>query len=199
MIVIGLTGNIGSGKSTVARAWRDKRGALLIDADEIGRLVVFPGSETLGELVKHFGGEILQPDGRLDRQRTAQLAFSSQENLQELNSIVHPAIIRTINNELRRALAEGVSAVVIDAALIFEFGFDRSVDAMIVVDAPRKAKIERMLARGRMDRKTIEQVLDFQMDPGELRKRAAWVIENDGGLEDLEREALEVFDRLVKR
>ncbi|HLA40520.1 MAG TPA: dephospho-CoA kinase [Candidatus Glassbacteria bacterium] len=198
MIVIGLTGNTGSGKSTVAHIWKDKRGALLIDADEIGRQVVNPGSETLELLVKRFGSEILLPDGSLDRRRTAELAFTGEESLQALNSIVHPAIIRSINSLLRTALAEGVSAVVIDAALLYEFGFDRSVDVMVAVDAPREVKIARMLSKGKLERRTIERMLDLQMDPAEMKKMAGWVIENDGGLEELESKALELFDRLVK-
>ena len=198
MISIGLTGNAGSGKSLVARLWKEERGAVVIDADELGRSAVKPGSEALAELTRLFGKEILLADGSLNRKRTAEIAFSNAENTRALNSIVHPEIIRNINRQLKEAGREGVKAVVVDAALIFEFGFERYVDVVVVVDAPRELKISRMLAKGKMDRKTVEKVIEVQLPADELKKRADYIIDNSGEIDNLKKKALELFDSLVR-
>ncbi|OGG00611.1 MAG: dephospho-CoA kinase [Candidatus Glassbacteria bacterium RIFCSPLOWO2_12_FULL_58_11] len=198
MISIGLTGNAGSGKSTVAKIWREQRGAVVIDADELGRSAVKPGSEALAELTRLFGKEILHEDGSLNRKRTAEIAFSSEENTRALNAVVHPEIIRNINRQLKEAGREGVKAVVVDAALIFEFGFERYVDVMVVVDAPRELKISRMLDKGKMDRRTIEKIMEVQLPPDELKKRADYIIDNSEDAEGLRKKALELFDSLVR-
>ncbi len=199
MISIGLTGNVGSGKSTVARIWKQERGALLIDADQIGRSVVQPGSRCLAGLVQRFGKEILLPDGSLNRRRMAVMAFSDRENLEALNSIVHPEIIRKINNQLQEARSQGAGAVVVDAALIFEFGFERYLDVVVAVDAPREIKIERMLAKGKINRETLEKILDAQLPADELKAKADHVLDNSADEESFRESALELFDRLLNK
>ncbi len=197
MLAIGLTGNVGSGKSTVAAIWQQKRGAMVIDADRLGSEAVASGSEALGRLVAHFGEQVLLPGGALNRRRTAELAFRTDADRQVLNSIVHPEIIRRIGLEMAAAREAGVEAVVLDAALIFEFGFDDHMDVLVVVDAPRELKIERMLARGKLDRATVERVLEIQLTPEEFRQKADYVLLNEGTPEDLEKAALELYDRLA--
>jgi len=199
MISIGLTGNVGSGKSTVARIWKAERGALLIDADQIGRSVVQPGSRCMARLVQRFGKEILLPDGSLNRRRMAEIAFSDKENLEALNSIVHPEIIRKINDQLQEARSQGAGAVVVDAALILEFGFERCLDVVVAVDAPREIKIERMLAKGKISRETLEQMLEVQLPPQELKEKADYVLDNSADEESLKESTLELFDRLVNK
>lgn len=199
MPAIGLTGNIGSGKSTVAGIWKEKRGAMVIDADRIGSEAVVPGSEALGRLAAHFGDQVLLSDGTLNRRRTAELAFRNDTDRQVLNSVVHPEIIRRIGLEMAAARKARVKAVVVDAALIFEFGFDNHVDLLVVVDAPREIRIERMLAKGKMDRETVERVMEVQMPPEEMRKKADYVLLNEGSLDTLETAALELYDRLVPK
>ncbi len=199
MISIGLTGNVGSGKSTVARIWKQERGALLIDADQIGRSVVQPGSRCLAGLVQRFGKEILLPDGSLNRRRMAVIAFSAKENLEALNSIVHPEIIRKINDQLQEARSQGTGAVVVDAALIFEFGFERYLDVVVAVDAPREIKIERILAKGKINRETLEKILDAQLPAGELKAKADHVLDNSADEESFRESALELFDRLLNK
>jgi len=199
MISIGLTGNVGSGKSTVARIWKQERGALLIDADQIGRSVLQPGSRCLARLVQRFGKEILLPDGSLNRREMAGIAFSAKENLEALNSIVHPEIIRKINGQLQEARSQGAGAVVVDAALIFEFGFERCLDVVVAVDAPREIKIERMLAKGKINRETLEKILDAQLPADGLKAKADHVLDNSADEESLRESALELFDRLVNK
>jgi len=198
MISIGLTGNVGSGKSTVAAIWEKERGALLIDADSIGRSVVRPGSRCLAALTERFGEGILLPDSSLDRRKMAGIAFSDKKNREALNSIVHPELIREINDKLRDARSRDAKAVVVDAALIFEFGLNHCVDVVVAVDAPRETKIERMLAKGKMDRETLERMLEVQISPQELKARAGHVLDNSADQESLKKSALELFDRLVR-
>ena len=199
MLLIGLTGNVGSGKSTVARLWREERGATVIDADLLGVEAVRPGSEALKKLVERFGDKILQADGSLDRRLMGQIAFSSSEDLEALNSIVHPEIIRQITSAVEQAKNKGKPVVVVDAALIFEFGFDEIMDRVVVVDAPLKMRKQRMLAKKKMDDQTLEKLMSFQLSAEELLRRGHYVIENHGDLDALRERALEVFDRMVGR
>ena len=199
MISIGLTGNVGSGKSTVAAIWKAERGAVVIDADKIGRSVVQPGSRCLDRLVQRFGEEILLPDGSLNRRKMAEIAFSDTENREALNSILHPEIIREINDQLRQARSQGAGAVVVDAALIFEFYLNRCLDVVVAVDAPRETKIQRMLAKGTMDRETLEQMLEVQLPPQELKAKADHFLDNTADQESLKKSALELFDRLLNK
>ena len=199
MLLIGLTGNVGSGKSTVARLWREERGATVIDADLLGAEAVKPGSEALKKLVDRFGDKILQADGSLDRRLMGQIAFSSSEDLEALNSIVHPEIIRQITSAVEQARNRGKPVVVVDAALVFEFGIDEIMDRMVVVDAPLQIRKQRMLAKNKMDDQTLEKLMSFQLGAEELRRRGHYVIENHGDLDVLRERALEVFDRMVGR
>ena len=199
MISIGLTGNVGSGKTSVAGIWKKERGAVLIDADQIGRAVVQPGSRCLTRLVQRFGEEILLPDGSLNRRIMAVMAFSDRENLEALNSIVHPEIIRKINDQLQEARSQGAEAVVVDAALIFEFGFECCLDVVVAVDAPSEIKIGRMLTKGKINRETLEKILDAQLPADELKAKADHVLDNSADEESLKKRALELFDRLVSK
>jgi dephospho-CoA kinase len=198
MVTIGLTGNVGAGKSTVAGFWKNERGAVVIDADHLGREAVKPGSKILALLVTRFGKEILLPDRSLDRSLMGQIAFSDRENLIALNEIVHPEIIRLIKEELKKAEKEGARAVVVDAALIIEFGFEGYLDYLVVVDAPQNVRMGRMLALKKMEKSTLERVIEMQMAAEELKLRADYVIENDGKLDGLRVKALAVFDRMLE-
>ena len=197
MVTIGLTGNVGAGKSTVAGIWKKERKAVVIDADMLGREAAKPGSEVLETLVRRFGGEILAGDGTLDRRHMGELAFSKKENLEALNEIVHPEIIRLINLQMEFARKEADSAVVVDAALIIEFGFEIHLDYLVVVDAPKEARSERMMAKKKMTRNTLEKVMLLQLPAEKLKERADYVIENDRDEEWLEKQALEVWDRMM--
>jgi dephospho-CoA kinase len=198
MVTIGLTGNVGAGKSTVAGFWKNERGAVVIDADHLGREAVKPGNKTMALLVDRFGKEILLPDESLDRSLMGQIAFSSRENLIALNEIVHPEIVRLIKEELKEAEKKHTRAVVVDAALIIEFGFEGYLDYLVVVDAPQNVRIERMLALKKMEKSTLERVIEMQMAAEELKLRADYVIENDGNMERLKVKALAIFDRMLE-
>jgi dephospho-CoA kinase len=127
-----------------------------------------------------------------------QIAFSSRENLIALNEIVHPEIVRLIKEELKEAEKKGARAVVVDAALIIEFGFEGYLDYLVVVDAPQNMRIERMLALKKMEKSTLERVIEMQMAAEELKLRADYVVENDGNMERLKVKALAIFDRMLE-
>jgi dephospho-CoA kinase len=198
MLKVGLTGNAGAGKSTVARIWRDERGAFVIDADHLGAEAVAPGTPALAALVERFGPRMLRDDGGLDRGRMARIAFNDPEDLAALNSIVHPEILRRVDDLLAEAEAAGVDMAVVDAALIYEFGLEKKLDCVVLVDAPLDVRRERVLEKGKMDAATFERVVAAQLPAEELRKRADYVIENGGDRKILQRRALEVYEKMLR-
>lgn len=145
-LVIGLTGQTGAGKSTVAALLRE-RGLTVIDADQIARAVMQAGSEVLAGLASAFGADILFSDGSLNRPLLAQRAFSAPEQTARLNAITHPAIIQKMRAETARAFREGVKAVVLDAPQLFESGENQICDFIIAVTAPEPLRIERIMKR----------------------------------------------------
>jgi dephospho-CoA kinase len=193
--MVGLTGGIGSGKSTVADLLRT-RGAPVIDADLIARQVVEPGSEALQKLVERFGPDILQPDGSLDRPALAKKAFVDDESRRDLEAITHPAI----GAEFLRQVGEAKPGTVVvhDVPLLVESkrGFDYG--AVIVVEAPREVRLERLEARG-IPRADAEARMAAQATDEERRAVATWVIDNGGDLVTLERQVDELWPELAKR
>ena len=186
MLLVGLTGGIGAGKSTVAEALQ-ARGAEVIDADEVARSVVEPGSPGLRAVVERFGPGVLGPDGCLDRAALADVAFADDESRRALEEITHPAIAA----EFARRISEAPpgSVVVCDVPLLAESPTARArgYAKVIVVEAPRELRLERLEARG-MDRADAEARMAAQSSDDERRSIASYVIDNSGTLEDLERQ-----------
>jgi len=191
---VGLTGGIGAGKSEVARIL-GKLGALVIDADEMARLAVAPGSEGLAEIKQRWPDAIAE-DGTLDRPAMAALSFGDAATRDALNAIVHP-IVRRLSAE-REAKAKPNQIVVHDVPLLFESGFSKECDANVVVVAPLEIRIERVQARSSLSRDKIERRIAAQMDPAQARQLADYVIENDGSLEHL-RERTEAVYRSLRK
>ena len=129
-LVIGLTGSIGSGKSTVSRLFA-ARGFCIIDADILARRAVEPGTEALAALVKRFGKDVLRADGSLDRALLAERAFATAEATAELNAIVHPAVIRLLREELDAAKHRGEAVIVLDVPLLFQTGLEALCDRIV--------------------------------------------------------------------
>ena len=196
MRVIGLTGNIASGKSTVARVWRSL-GAVVIDADRIGHAVLAPGSETLERLIEAFGEEILS-DGRLDRNRVAAIVFGDEKALERLNALVHPVIGEKIRERIKAERRRKTPVVVVDAALIFEAGIEDAFDLVVVVDAPLERRIL-WLREGRgLGREEALRIEGAQLDPGEKAGRGDFVLENTGTVEALEKAAKSLYAKILK-
>ena len=152
MLLVGLTGGLATGKSTVARLFRDC-GATLIDADRLARQVVQPGAPAWRDIVRTFGKQVLRPDRTLDREALAGIVFRDRTKLQKLNAIVHPRVARKQARLTRKIVRKAPKAVIIyDVPLLFEAGVDKRVDKIIVVTAPLKTQILRLQKRDGLTR-----------------------------------------------
>ena len=192
--VAGLTGTIGSGKSTVARMFRDL-GAYVIDADKIAHQVILPGRPAYEELIKTFGEDILLPDGHIDRKRLAEKAFSSEELRKLLNSITHPRIGEEIMRRLQES-AKKFDRIILDVPLLIEANMDSWLRPVIMVYAPEEICLERIIKRDGVSREHAIARLRAQMSPEEKKKRADFVIDNSGDLERTRRQVLEIWDKI---
>lgn len=185
MITIGLTGNIGSGKSTVARRLAEL-GARVIDADQVAREVVRPGTPGLQEIVEHFGPGILDGRGELDRKKLAALVFADPGARARLNEITHPRIKEAIRREIASrpagpAPGAGPAVTVIEAPLLIEVGLHRDVDEVWVVRIDEENQIRRLMARDGLNVAEARQRLAAQLPQEEKLKIARRVIDNSGG------------------
>jgi dephospho-CoA kinase len=197
MIRIGLTGNIASGKSEVARMLAD-RGATVIDADLLAREAVQPDTQALKDIVKRWGQEVLKRDGSLDRAALRQIVFADQSELDALNRIVHPGVTRLRDREIALAKERGDPIVVCVIPLLFERNIVDEFDAIVLVDAPRPLRLERMVATRGMEATDAMNMIASQM-PAELKRaRADYVIENNGSLQDLERDVDALWSSLQR-
>jgi len=194
-VLVGLTGGIGSGKSTVARMFVE-RGAVLIDADAVAREVVEPGTPGFDAIVEHFGPDVVGPDGRLDRAKIADLVFTDEDARQALNDITHPLV----GEEMMRRVADAPedAIVVMDIPLLAEGGKERAsgYPAVVVVEAPRAVRLERLVARG-MDRDDAAARMDHQASDEQRRAMATHVIDNSGDLAALQEQVADVWDDLL--
>ena len=197
MLLVGLTGGIGAGKSTVADLLAE-RGAVIVDADEVARAVVEPGQPALEQLVERFGSGILDGAGRLDRPALAKLAFVDDESRRDLEGITHPAI----NDEFGRRVAEAPSdaIIVLDVPLLTESpqARARGYQTVIVVEAPRDVRLARLEARG-VDRADAEARMAAQAGDEERRTIATHVVDNSGDRASLERRIDEIWADLERR
>ncbi|MGZ8733754.1 MAG: dephospho-CoA kinase [Acidimicrobiia bacterium] len=197
MLLAGLTGGIGAGKSTVADMLVE-RGAVLVDGDRVAREVVEPGQPALARIAERFGPTVLDSEGRLDRPALAALAFADDRSRRDLEAITHPAIQAEF---ARRVLAAAPDAVVVlDVPLLVESGKanERGYHCVIVVEAPRDLRLERLERRG-VERVDAEARMAAQATDEQRRKIATWVLHNDGDLADLERQVDTVWADLVAR
>jgi dephospho-CoA kinase len=184
MKVIGITGNIASGKSTVARMF-EALGARIIDADEIARIVVEPGEPAGEEIVSEFGRDILEPDGAINRKRLADIVFGDEAKRKRLNEITHPRIMERIRGLVRGYEKEEAHVVMIEAALIVEKGGLKSlIDGLIVVTADEETQIERLIRDKGYKREEAVSRLGAQMPAREKMMHGDYIIDNSGSLED---------------
>ncbi|MCX2826902.1 dephospho-CoA kinase [Bacillus pseudomycoides] len=178
-IVIGLTGGIASGKSTVSQMFRELQ-IPVIDADIIAREVVEQGKEAYKEIVDVFGEEILQADGELDRQKLGSIVFHNEEKRLRLNKIVHPAVRKEMNVQKDMYIKEGVQAVVLDIPLLFESKLTALVDQIVVVAVSPSMQLERLMKRNGFTEEDAKARIDSQMPLAEKATLANKVIYNDG-------------------
>lgn len=180
MLRIGVTGGIGSGKSTVASMFAEL-GAVVIDADAISREIVEPGQPALGALVAEFGPRILREDGSLDRGELASLAFAEAEGTRRLNAIMHPLIRSEAAAQVARAQGEGASVVVYDMPLLVETSQQDLVDLVVVVDVPEELQVLR--ATPRFSETDVRRRIAVQATREERAAIADYVIDNSGSMD----------------
>ena len=198
MVVVGLTGGIGAGKSTFA-ALLAERGAQVIDADQLGRDALKPGQPAWHSVVAQFGDEVLVPSTmEVDRKRLAEIVFNDREKLAALNAIVHPVILKGIADSLERLHATD-AVVVLDAALIVEMGLVDALDVTIVVTANRTQRESRLQRSRGMSPGDIAARISSQATEEERLERADVVVRNSGTLDDLSTEADRVWALLESR
>lgn len=185
MRVVGLTGGIGCGKSTVAAMLR-ARGVPVIDADQLGRDVVAPGTPGLQAIVDAFGAAVLRPDGALDRKGLAAQVFPNPVALARLNAIVHPLIQAAAMARLRELAMQEHPLVVLEAALLLEAGWDRVVDTVVVVTTTPELQLQRLVARGDVTPEDAQARVASQLPLAAKEARADHLIRNDGDLDALE-------------
>lgn len=190
-LIVGVTGGVGSGKSAVMESFQ-KRDIAAEDADHMARVVVAPGEPALDAIAKHFGPDILTPEGALDRPKLRQIIFSDSDAKQWLEELLHPLI----NDELERRLAAAESPyALLVSPLLFETGQSRLVDRVLVIDVPESVQLERASWRDDVDVEQIQRIIDSQMSREERLKRADDVLDNRGDLVAMEEEV----ERLHKR
>ena len=194
MLTVGLTGGIGSGKSTFAGLLA-RRGAQVVDADAIGRTALEPGQQAWHSVVDTFGDEVLAPGMKIDRARLAEIVFANPKALAALNAIVHPVIVSRIAETLEM-LRGTDEIVIIDAALIVEIGLSDALDVLVVIDAPEEVRRKRLADERQMSIEDINARMRAQTDSAELLGRADIVVRNKGSLDDLDREAQRVWEEL---
>jgi dephospho-CoA kinase len=197
MLLVGLTGNIASGKSTVAQMLSE-RGATVIDADVLARRAVEPGTPGYRRIVERWGDAVLAPDGHLDRAALRGVVFSNPEELEHLNAIVHPEVERMRERLVREALERGDRIVVCDIPLLFERHLSENFDRIILVDAPRPLRLERLVKDRGLREPEAMDMITAQM-PAELKRaRADIVIDNDGTLAKLEQDVAAAWATLLQ-
>jgi dephospho-CoA kinase len=197
MLLIGLTGNIASGKSTVAQLLSE-RGATIIDADHLARRAVERGSSAFDAIVRRWGTSVLAPDGHLDRAALRRAVFGNPKELEALNDIVHPEVEQLRAQRIDEARGRGDRIVVCDIPLLFEKKMVDDFDRIVLVDAPRPLRLERLVHdRGLRETEAMDMIAS-QM-PAELKRaRADFVIDNGGTLTELERRVNDIWATLVQ-
>jgi dephospho-CoA kinase len=194
VVLIGLTGGIGSGKSTVS-ALLAERGALVIDADAITRELQVPGTDVFDAMVERFGDAIVASDGALDRQAVADIVFTDPAALKDLGTIVHPAVGVEIASRL--ASAQGTDRIVVlDVPLLVESGRD-DMAALVVVDVDPEVAVARLVAHRGMREDDVRARIAAQVSRQDRLARADMVLDNSGTVEDLERQVAALWPRLV--
>jgi dephospho-CoA kinase len=200
MLVVALTGNIASGKSTVAQRLAE-HGAWLVDADVLAREVVAPGTPALQEIVERWGTALRRPDGSLDRGALRRIAFADESERLALNAIVHPRVEALRQQRVEQGRAAGAKIVVCDIPLLFESGRDRSdsFDAIILVTAPEPVRLARLTQTRALARDEAQRMIDAQMSEHEKRTRADIVIDNAGSRDALLAQVDALWDSLLAR
>ena len=195
--IIGLTGGIASGKSTVSN-WLISQGYPVVDADIAARKVVEPGMPALREITEAFGADILLEDGTLNRKKLGSLIFSDEEKRQMLNAIVHPAVREWMRRETERAFDEGASIVIMDIPLLFESKLTHMVEETVLVYVSKETQLKRLMERDGYNEADALARIHAQMPIDEKRKLADYIIDNNGTISETIKQISDCMNELKK-
>jgi len=193
--IIGVTGSFGTAKSYTVSIFRTL-GCRVIDADKIGHGSLKKGTLTYKKIVKTFGRDVVKPDGSIDRRSLGKIIFNNDRKRSQLNSILHPVIVKKIRSEI--SCMKGTRPVVLDAALLFEAGCEKLVDKIVVVRSSRKTQIGRVIKKFGFSKDDALRRIKSQMPLNEKIRRADFVISNDGPRSSTKRQVREVWRKLWK-
>ena len=191
---VALTGGIATGKSYVSNRLREA-GIPIVDADVLARDVVAPGSPALAAIRKRFGPDAVRRDGTMDRVRVGQIVFKDKRARLDLEAIIHPAVIKAIN-EFFNALPKRTPFAVADIPLVFETGREKEFDAIVVVACPRDMQLQRMMERNKLSKDDAERRLNAQLPIDQKVKRATHVIKTDGTFAQTDAQVDELIEKL---
>ena len=196
MLVIGLTGSIGTGKSEAA-LYMAELGASVISADQVGHEAYQPQSEAWRRVVETFGQGILQSNGEIDRKKLGALVFADTGQLAKLNQIMHPLMARMVGEKIEDLRDQGASVVVVEAALLFEAGWESLVEEVWATDSPEEAVIKRLTARNGLGEEEARKRIASQMDREQRLSRADYVIDNSSDLRAMKAAIDELWSQRV--
>jgi dephospho-CoA kinase len=196
MLIIGLTGGIATGKSTVV-AMFERRGARILDFDVMARVVVEPGTPALKDIVAYFGQSVLKKDRTLDRTKVGEIVFGDAEKRKTLEGFIYPRLFEEYARRVKEIEEKHPDALVlVDTPLLFEANLEHMFEKIIVVHSTREEQIERIVERDGLGREDAFRRLEAQMPTEEKLKRADYIIHNSGSLEDVESEVDEIWETL---
>ena len=197
MLRVGLTGGIGSGKSTASNFF-ELFGSFVINADEEAKKILSTNETVQHELISEFGTDIIDVSGEINKAKLARVAFQDEDHQQRLNSVIHPYIYNSIDDHFNDVLKDGKFDIfIVDGALIFESGYDVHMDYIVVVTALLKNRMERALARQTLSREEILKRIELQWPEEEKVNLADFVIHNDGSEEDLKNNVKILIEKLI--
>ena len=192
---LGLTGGIASGKSEVSRILTQK-GIPVVDADQVAREVVIPGSQGLSQVVKEFGDSILSPDGSLDRTKMGKLVFTDPNKLKQLEMILHPLIQARVKKLRQQLLEKQVAVAFYDVPLLFEKRLQDQFDGILVVWCPPQQQLQRLILRDGLSESQAQRRIDLQLSIDEKKNQADWVIDNSGPVDRLPEKVSEILQKI---
>lgn len=198
MLVVGLTGGIGCGKSEVRRRLLSA-GFIVLDADTLAKQLAETDPVIITNIKKEFGEEMYDAAGHLQRKALAAIVFNDRKQLEKLNGIIHPRVISTVERQLEKFQQQGEKIVIVEAALHYEVHWNEAMDVMVVVNAPMATRIARVMQRDKMDETAVRRRMANQLPLEDKVKRAGYVIENTGDLAALDGEVTRLLSWLNAR